>query len=92
MGKKEELRMDDNSMNVLSSEELEDVVGGRITGGGYVLLYAAVKQFQALGKDKAYAIKAITEGWNKGCKFKAYTTDGTDEDLQSAIAFINSVW
>lgn len=89
---KEERMKNYDSMRELSLDELDDVAGGKISAAGYVLLFAAIQQFKALGRDREYAINAIISGWNKGCKFKTYATDGTDMDLQEAIQFVRNFW
>ncbi|MBR4719853.1 MAG: hypothetical protein IKP31_06405 [Lachnospiraceae bacterium] len=91
MAKEERIINDNNPQNELSLDELDEVSGGRISIAGYTILYAAVKLIKSKGKDKEYAIREITEGWNQDCDFKKFT-NGTEDDLKRVVQFINLVW
>lgn len=80
------------SLEELSLEELDDVSGGRIKVGGYVMLNALMYEYKRLGKDKDYVIQAVTNGWNQDCEYRKRCTDGTDSDLQQTIDYINKHW
>lgn len=73
----------------LDLDALEDIAGGRIKTGGYTILTATIKQYQELGRDKEYCMQAIRKGWEEDCKFKKVFTDGKDEDLDLALAYID---
>lgn len=91
MNKERGMINDNELMQELSLDELDEVAAGKISLKGYALLYAAILQWKALGKDKDHVLRAVTKGWNEDCEFKKFT-DGTDMDLQSALNFVNHVW
>ena len=84
--------INEEDMQELPLEDLEEVSGGRITIAGYGLLAAYILLYKELGKDKDYAIEALKKGWNTDSRFKQIFTDKTDEDLQTAIDFIDRHW
>ena len=82
----------DETLNELSMDELEDIAGGRITGTGYAAVTAAVLMFKKKGYSKEHCIQAMTDGWNKGSTFRDNMTDGTDQDLNDMVNYINLIW
>ena len=89
----EEKKINENCLNSeISIDELDKVSGGRVKIAGYGLLLAYIKQYKVLGKDKEYAIQQLTEGWFNDCTFRKSFTDGTDEDLQKAVNYVNEHW
>lgn len=76
----------------LSPDNLDEVSGGKISVAGYASLQALIWQMKKLGKDKEYCINSVRNGWNLDCQYKTDFTDGTDEDLQRSIAYIEKHW
>ena len=85
-------KLEKNSKQELSLENLNEVSGGRIKLAGYALLSAFILQMKELGKDKDYCIESLKSGWETNCNFKVCFTDETGDDLQKAIDFINATW
>ena len=83
---------DDNFFEELSLDNLEEVSGGRVKVKGYAALEAVMWQMKQLGKSKEDCIKALHHGWDTDAKYKTDYTDGTDEDLQKSIAYIDKNW
>ena len=82
----------EDDMQPLNDDDIEDVSGGRIKITGYGMLAALMAQVKLLGKDKEHCIEILRHGWETDCEFKVKLTDGTDEDLEKAIAFIEKNW
>jgi hypothetical protein len=89
---KEKKTINDAAIQELSLDELEDIAGGKITAGGYLVLSSAVLVAKRMGKTKDSLIEVITESWETGSKFKDRCTDGMDMDLTNAISYINQIW
>ena len=81
-----------SEIEILDLDELAEVSGGRIKLAGYGLLLAAMNQYKRLGKDKEYCLQAIRHGWETDCQFRTQFTDGTDADLEQALAYIDKNW
>ncbi len=89
---KEKKTINDAAIQELSLDELEDIAGGKITAGGYLVLSSAVLVAKRMGKTKDSLIEVITESWETGSKFKDRCTNGMDMDLTNAISYINQIW
>ena len=81
-----------NEKKDLGLDELEEVSGGRVKAAGYATLLAAMRILKKNGKDKEYAKRMVIDGWGEDCPYKVTLTDGTDEDLQNTLAFIDKNW
>lgn len=81
-----------NYIDEISLDDLEEVSGGRIKVAGYAALLGAIKLFKKKGKDKEYAMEEIKKGWYENCPYRTDFTDGTEEDLQKTLEFIDKNW
>ena len=86
------INVKDLPMSELSLDELDEVSGGKIKVAGYAILTAAVALLSSRGVGKERGIAEIVDGWNSGCEFKDRYTDGTAEDLQDVINYLNKIW
>lgn len=83
---------DGNYYEELNLDNLDEVSGGRIKLKGYAALEGLMWQMKRLGKDKEYCIEAVRNGWYQDSPYKTDFTDGTDEDLEKTLAYIEKNW
>ncbi len=88
---REKINLDD-ALDELSLDELENIAGGKISAPGYALVAGAVVLFKSKGYSKDECIKEMIAGWNRGSTFRYKLTDGTNQDMQDMVDYINSIW
>lgn len=77
----------------LQATDLNQVSGGKINENGYRLLNDWIVGYKERGLSKEYLIAEIKDNWQYDTYlFKRLCTDGKDEDLQTAIDYIENHW
>ena len=81
-----------DSVDELSLDDLDGIAGGKVDVAGYAIVLGAIKMFKKRGVDKDFFIQDFINGWNQDSEFRQKYTDGTDEDLQDLIDYIDRKW
>jgi hypothetical protein len=76
----------------LEIDDLAEISGGNVRVEGYGILMELIAKCKKKGQSKEDCIATIKKGWEGDCRFKMGLTDGTDEDLQTCINYVETHW
>lgn len=76
----------------LTPDDLGEISGGKVRIEGYGILMQLITKYKKQGKSKEDCIATIKKGWEGDCRFKMGLTDGTDEDLNTILNYVETNW